>query len=296
MERSVIRDTARRGSDDSGGLGLSLFAIDGVGGQSDIPTGRISESTIDGAFVNGVELQGVEAEFVSSILRNVDPRPDGTSGIGITAWDSENNGDRTSLALRGCRVERTHQGGVAIGGSDATIEDTLILDTQPRELDGGLGVGLSVLLSLASMVPSTATIERTVIDGAHGGALGIAGSDATLTDVLVRHVDAQQSAADFGDGIGTSATLVWIPGLFPSSATITRATVEGVPRAGFSTFGASIALQDSLSWCNGIDLDGETIDGAPFTFDDGGGNECGCDGELWECHLISSDLKPPIGL
>jgi hypothetical protein len=243
-----------------------------------------------------VELQGVDAQFVSSIVRHVEPKPDGTNGIGVTAWDSENNGDRTQLTMRGCRVELTHQGGVAIGGSDAVIEDTAVIDTQPRELDGGLGVGLSVLLSLDSMVPGTGVIERTVVDGTHGGAIGVAGSDATMTDVVVRNVYAQQSAADFGDGIGASATLVWIPGLFPSSVEITRATVEHVPRAGISTFGAAMALQDTLLWCNSIDLDGEVIDGEAFSFDDRGGNQCGCDGKLHTCQLVSSNLQPPIGL
>ena len=296
IQRSVVRETQRRGSDATGGLGLSLFAIDLASALPDLPSGQITESTIEDTFVNGVELQGVDASFESSIVRRVDPKPDQTNGIGITAWLSENSGDRTQLALRGCRVELTHQGGVAIAGSDAVIEDTAVIDTQPRELDGGLGVGLSVLLTLDSLVPASASIERTVVDGAHGGAIGIAGSDATLTDVVVRNVDAQQSAADFGDGIGASATLVWIPGLFPSSATITRATVDSVPRAGISTFGATVSVADSLLWCNGIDLDGETIDAQPYTFDNGGGNECGCDGELHECRMLSSNLDPPIGL
>ena len=45
--------------------------------------------------------------------------------------------------------------------------------------------------------------------------------------------------------------------------------------------------------CNTIDLNGETLFGVPSEFEDGGGNQCGCDGAIEPCRVLSANLEPP---
>ncbi|RLB47207.1 MAG: hypothetical protein DRI90_26585, partial [Deltaproteobacteria bacterium] len=100
---------------------------------------------------------------------------------------------------------------------------------------------------------------------------------------------------DFGDGIGASSTIIWLPDIIPTTLAVTRATIEGVPRAGVSNFAANVSISGSLLDCNAIDLDGEPIDGIDFVFDDLGGNDCGCGDERGACKVLTTDIGPPLG-
>ena len=101
---------------------------------------------------------------------------------------------------------------------------------------------------------------------------------------------------DFGDGIGAAATIVWLPGYLPTTLTLTRATIENVPRAGVSNFGASVIVRDTLLECNAIDLDGEPFEGNPFRFSDEGNNDCGCTDNRGPCKVLTTNIEPPLSL
>lgn len=300
LERTVIRDM-QRSAEGEGGLGLSLYAVEQQPGMA--PHYMVSQSVIENVFVNGIEADGVELELVSSIVRDMGPRPDQSNGLGIAASESEENGDPTVLTMRGSVVQRALQGGVYVGGSTAVIEDSAIFDTQPRADTGGWGVGLSFLVGvdLADFEvgdPSDGSIVRTVIDGAHGGGIAVAGAAVTMTDVIVRNISEQANVGDFGDGIGVSTVipLPFVPDDLPTSASILRATVEGSPRAGVASFAADVSISDSLLSCNAIDLDGEVIDDRAFSLENLGGNVCACDDDSWDCRVLSTNLAPPTGI
>lgn len=77
--------------------------------------------------------------------------------------------------------------------------------------------------------------------------------------------------------------------------------IEDSARAGISSFGSKVTLTNVKFECNSIELDQE--DGSffgcpdhPASFDDGGGNVCGCDGATVACQPKSSNLAPPDDL
>ncbi len=45
--------------------------------------------------------------------------------------------------------------------------------------------------------------------------------------------------------------------------------------------------------CNPIALNGETFESLAFTFEDRGGNHCGCGDQQVTCQVSSSNLAPP---
>ena len=66
--------------------------------------------------------------------------------------------------------------------------------------------------------------------------------------------------------------------------------VEG----GIGNFAAAVNLENSEISCNDINLNGEHLGGA-FSYDDRGGNLCGC-AELSVCKVLTSNLDPPSTL
>ena len=60
-----------------------------------------------------------------------------------------------------------------------------------------------------------------------------------------------------------------------------------------ASFGAAMSLSDAHLACNTIDLDGELVGGTVFSFQDLGGNWCGCGDAQRSCQVLSSQLAPP---
>jgi len=76
-----------------------------------------------------------------------------------------------------------------------------------------------------------------------------------------------------------------------ATAALTGCRIDGSERAGVAASGAAAAISKSTLECNAIDLDGETIGETRSSFEDLGGNGCGCLEESWECKVLSSSLE-----
>jgi len=85
-----------------------------------------------------------------------------------------------------------------------------------------------------------------------------------------------------------------------ASAHVSGTRIEGSARAGIANFAATVVLADSELECNGIHLDGEPLtvpEGTfPSSFDDLGGNRCGCGDVRTACTVLMSNLEPPSTL
>ena len=94
----------------------------------------------------------------------------------------------------------------------------------------------------------------------------------------------------FGDGV---VVLHYLDQ--PASLQARSVRVEGNARAGFASFEGLVHMTDCRFECNTIDLNGESVT-IDFSFEDGGGNTCGCDGESLPCKVLSSGLQPPAAI
>jgi hypothetical protein len=152
--------------------------------------------------------------------------PKGNGGLGIVIREEESTGDRASLALRASLLERNHSQGVLISGSDATIDSTVVRDTQ---LDGagqfgrGVNVQDSVSGGRGSLMLRDSLIERN-----HNVGVGIFSSDATIETTVVRGT--QESDSD----VGTFADGITVLGqeLLDANVAITDVQIASNARAG----------------------------------------------------------------
>ena len=95
---------------------------------------------------------------------------------------------------------------------------------------------------------------------------------------------------DIGPGDYTS--LSTIPDGLPARATVNGCVFENTLRAGVSAFGSAVALQNSRMECNAFALSGQDFE-SPFSFDDEGGNWCGCRDDVAACAVATTALQPP---
>ncbi len=237
--------------------------------------------------------------ITATVVRDVAPRAsDLIRGRGINLrYAAGNTEARSTGTIRGCLVERSHEAGILVVGSDLDIDSCAVIDVQSRPSDGLLGFGVLYVRNIPVVAEGAAgTLVRSLIQEAHGGGVVAVGSELVVTDVIVRDTLRQIEADDFGDGIAESSSLLLVPGYFPTRLDITRATVERSARAALATFAAPMGVADSRIDCNLIDMNGETEDDEAFAVEDGGGNQCGCaaEGDLHVCRVLSSGLRPPI--
>jgi hypothetical protein len=120
----------------------------------------------------------------------------------------------------------------------------------------------------------------------------VQGADATLDGLLVRNTLPLASDGSFGDGV-VVVSLVLASGPAEASAVVTNTRIENSARAGLASFGSHVTIGGSAMSCNAFDLDGEELDGFQFSFEDLGGNDCGCPEPFETCVAQSSSLLPP---
>jgi hypothetical protein len=178
VEASVVRDTQPWAADDKHGYGINVVAGKGQRGNA-----TIRGSIVEGSREVGVLVQGSDAILEATLVRDTRPQAsDDTLGRGVEIEDDA--GGRANVTLRASVVEGSHELGVFVAGSDATIETTVVRDTQPRVTDQTLGRGIGALDGGGAT--ATVTIRASVIERSHDIGIGAAGSDVIVEATIVR--------------------------------------------------------------------------------------------------------------
>jgi hypothetical protein len=81
-----------------------------------------------------------------------------------------------------------------------------------------------------------------------------------------------------------------------ATLSLSSSRFEHSDRAGIASFSAAVDLRDTRFSCNALHIDGEQTPFGDFSYADGGGNACGCDGVIESCKATSANLAPPSPL
>ena len=155
----------------------------GAGIQMDPDTGRRSDLTVTSSTFAassdvGLAVHGSTVVLEGVVVRDTAPEPVTQRwGYGMTVQPQA--GQLAQVELRGCKVERNHAIGVAVLGSAAVVDRTLVSDTAARA-DGLYGDGLAVRLldgNAASVTITGSRIERSARAG-----IGAFGAAVSLSD------------------------------------------------------------------------------------------------------------------
>lgn len=312
LEGSVVRSTLPRTADQSGGRGIEI-----LGACALTPTGAVCDAarrasaTIIGSLVEqnheaGVVAVGSDLQVDATVVRSTLPRAtdqkygDGfhihlgcsDSGAGLVCDPAV----RANATVTGSLIERSHDVGLFVGGSDASVERTVVRDTLPSAADGlkGRGIGIQLACVATPMgltcdpaARSSVTMTASLVEQSYDAGIFVAGSDAHLEGLVVRATVPRASDGLFGDGV--AVVTVDAAGV----ATLSKSRIENSARAGVVSFGAQIALGSTHGQCNAFEIAAEPYEGRDPVFEDRGDNMCGCPGPDGPCQAVSAGLQPP---
>jgi hypothetical protein len=289
LESTVVRDTLL---DEQG------FTGRGIGIQADPETDQranavIVASVLERNHETGVFVEGADVRIEATVVRDTQPDVLMGSGWGMSIQNHRQMSLRGRAALRHTVVERNQGVGMLLYASDGTLDAVAVRDTAP-DAEGWYGQGLAIGSDSAADERASVTVRGSVVERNHEAAVVVSAADATLEATALGDTRLNPLYG-FADGLVTVSE--------PESRAqvqLTDGVVRDCARAGVVSFGSAIALARTRFDCNAIHLDGESDYAGlgqpvslPYTFDDRGGNVCGCDAQREDCVVLSVGLDPP---
>lgn len=245
-----------------------------------------------------------------------DMRLEGGDAAIVCRDDAEGNSG--SAMAWGLAISDTGRGILSLSSESVAVVDCLItncgwhgISVAPQPSPGispGLVVvstGISGLYGGGIYFKNTWAIVlgATVENGLQGGIIGYNSlatiSDSTIRNNFVAGIKLESSQAtpliqrnlienswgvpNWGDGVI----------LMLSDATLRSNEIRNCDRCGVSLFGGEATLQDNTIACTAFPLEYETYQGVQGTFNDTGGNSCGCPNPNGVCVASTVGLEPP---
>ncbi|MDC0685485.1 right-handed parallel beta-helix repeat-containing protein [Sorangium atrum] len=199
IESTVVRATQPQ-ADGTAGRGIGVQAGHDINERASV---TIRACVVEQNHDLGVIVSGSDAKIEATVVRATQPQADGTGGWGIGVQKNPRTGERAGVTVRACVVERNHDEGVFVYGSDAAIEATVVRATQPNA-DREFGRGIVVQNDADTDERASVTVHACVVEQNHDVGVLVVGSDATIEATVVR---ATQLNADgeWGSGIVVQA-------------------------------------------------------------------------------------------
>jgi hypothetical protein len=351
VEDSVIRSTIQPTSGPyAGNYGMGFYVADDESKGAPatlLMTGSLVEQTT----MIGIYSIGGSISLDGTVVRDTQPTPMGTEGIGIVGEVNDLTGVASHVALNGCFLAGNRGHGVLLHGGSLTASATVVRDTL-HDQDGIGGRGFTIQAIPQGPVSATAHISQSLVDGNGNTGIFGAGVELTVESTVVRRTvpDIDQW---YGRGINIRPypmlgyrPVLWLTGSLISEnhdvgifvgggdAIIDRSLIQDTltrpdggfgdgitvisdtddfgaahvvdsrvarsARVGLANFGSVVTLERAHLDCSPIALNGEqdypfgpANVSLPFTFNDWGGNVCGCGADTVECQVLSSGLLPP---
>ena len=188
-------------------------------------------------------------------------------------------------------MENNQGFGVHVQGADLVFESSEASRNLPCGKGQLFGRGMQVELdsSMAPTLAASATVHGSVFHDNFEEGIMIAGGTATIDHVVVTGTQKGAVSGLLGDGIAVYD----LDPATPTSAQISSVQLSGNARAGIAAFGTPVSVLDASIQCNAFDLSSDAVNGQQASFDDQGGNQCGCDGTSKPCVALSAGLSPP---
>jgi len=241
IEQTVVRNTLPVVAD--GTLGVGIAVVEGV------PTRAPSTATIKSCKTtanrfSGIIVVGSDAEVDASLVSDTLPGAADGNALGVLAIPGAVSLRRSTLAVRSSRVERGGDTGIAVGGSDLTMEGTAVRDAQPAAGTGKHGTGVAINDDLIIGQPAKATIRSSLVAGSHQAGLQVSSSDVLIEATAV--VDTLGELDDGQHGVGAFIGTQLEQPPFGPNVTMRGCLFDRNKTAGIMLFGGFLELESTL--------------------------------------------------
>ncbi|HZO17261.1 MAG TPA: hypothetical protein VFB62_28485, partial [Polyangiaceae bacterium] len=236
VEASVVRSTQPNAQGSGRGVNAQAFSATGPPSTLLVRTSLVEQNHDVGVFV-GSSAATVEA----SVVRDTQPDAQGLFGHGVGAQAFSTTSPPSTLLVRTSLVEQSHTNGVYVAGAEATLEASVVRDTQPNAR-GRFGRGVTAQAYSTTGPPSALLLRASLVDQNHDTGVFVAGSDANLEASVVR--DTQPDAQGlFGRGVTAEAYPMMGP---PTTLLVRTSLVERSHDLGVFVAGAQATVEASI--------------------------------------------------
>jgi hypothetical protein len=240
IEGTLVRDTLSQQSDGMGGRGIA-----GECNHHLNVCGRlnVSDSLVIRNRDLGIRAMGVQAAIQGSVVRDTLPQSgDQLNGMGIRSDCLIEAGICGSINVSRSVVANNSQMGISIMGGDASIEASVVKDTQPTPAGFfGRGVGASC----DELVGNCGTLDVTgsvIVSNRAQGVL-VVGMQASISESVIKDTLPWESDGTVGEGIAAQCDAA--AGSCGSLA-VSNCLVSGNRGGGIVAIGSETAIQDSI--------------------------------------------------
>jgi len=206
-----------------------------------------------GTEVHGVAITGPKFGLGMSGSEHVTADRVWVHDTGSLGVDLQHDLGPTSLALTGSLVEDSHDFGIFVSGSEATVQNTVVRRTAPRQSDQQLGRGIDIegcrpLDGCNLFVAAAATITGSLVEDSHDLGLFVSGSEVTVQSSVIRRTAPRQSDQAGGRGINIQecSPAQGCDPFVPATATLTGVLVEDSHELGLFVSGSKIVVDGSV--------------------------------------------------
>lgn len=235
LERSTIRTTDAGPSGAAYGLGARADAM------ATPATIAVARSLIEDNIGYGLFAAGSVATIEATAIRNTQADTNGLYGRGVTVQDHSSTGAPSTLTLRTSVVEHNHDLGVFVSGSSATIEASVVRNTEVNP-GGFTGRGISLQAHATTGAPTMLALSMSLVDQNKDTGIVLEGSDATVYASAVRNT-LENSEGEFGRGISMQPAPATGG---PSRLVLGTSLVEGNQSLGIRVAGSSATVEGSV--------------------------------------------------
>ncbi|MFC1482578.1 hypothetical protein ACFL51_02110 [Myxococcota bacterium] len=229
---------------------------------------RLDHALLQTNRATGIYLAGTDADLSAITVRDTLPKQsDGTTGEGILAGCDPDIGVCGTLRLDQALIEANHTVGLFLSGVEAEVTSIIVRDTQPQQSDDTLGAGVYESCDLTAGVCGRLRLDQALIEANHTVGVGLLGTEAELSSVVVR--DTQPQPSDGMVGYGLQVVCDPEPGvcgsLLATGSSIERSEMTGIAIFGVPAVLSGMAVKDTYQNQEG-----------PFADDLGDGVYAGC--------------------
>ena len=241
LQRSVVRDTRMRSSDQIGGLGIMATTSKGQSEGSEL---ILRDSLVAGNRNVGILLKSSKATVQQSVVRDTRERAlDKESGVGISARVSSGQSGGSVLTLSDSLVAGNRDVGIHLLSSKASVHSTVVRDTLQRASDKKAGMGIMASVEPGLSQGSELTLINSLVAGNRVAGISLLSSKATVQHSVVRDTLEDDSDKELGMGIAAVGLSGQSRG---SELTLSDSLVAGNRTMGIDLEGSKATVQRSV--------------------------------------------------
>ena len=239
LERTVVRDTRGRASDNDFGWGIQAAVA--FGQPSDL---TLRDSLVAGNREVGLILYSSKALLERTVVRDTRKQfLNGEFGVGIQASVDFGQTLPSDFRARDSLVAGNRTIGIALGSSKATLERTVVRDTYEQASDKNGGTGIVATVQSGQSGPSELTLHDSLVVGNRNSGIDVVSSKATLERTVVR--DTRERVSDKKGGKGIEASVL-SGQIGPSVLTLRDSLVAGNRTVGLVLGSSKATLQRTV--------------------------------------------------